>query len=127
MNITEFCNKYGIIISDFASISANPNNPDWEANHYEVTLRYGKKRYKLPYSMGFGLKGSPKVDDVMDSLRLDCSSVEWSSFEEWCSDFDYDSDSRKAEKLYNTCRKQAEKMKAFLGDLYDEFLETEGL
>ncbi len=42
------------------------------------------------------------------------------SFEEFCSNFGYDSDSRTAEKIYRKCKKQLEKLnKIYDGDIYD--------
>jgi hypothetical protein len=44
-------------------------------------------------------------------------------FEEWAADLGYDPDSRKAEKLFKTCEKQAGRLRSFLGDdLYDRLL-----
>lgn len=42
------------------------------------------------------------------------------SFEEFCSNFGYDSDSRAAEKIYRKCKKQLEKLqKIYDGNIYD--------
>lgn len=42
------------------------------------------------------------------------------SFEEFCSEFGYDEDSRTAEKTWKSCQKQADKLsKIFDGDLYE--------
>ena len=62
----------------------------------------------------------------------DSSSIEnnlLTGFEGWASDLGYDPDSRKAEKIFKVCEKQAERLKKFLGDeLYKILLwETEGL
>jgi hypothetical protein len=42
------------------------------------------------------------------------------SFENFCSEFGYDQDSRTAEKIYRKCKKQLEKLqKIYDGDIYD--------
>jgi len=42
------------------------------------------------------------------------------SFENFCSEFGYDTDSRTAEKIYRKCKKQLEKLnKIYDGDIYD--------
>ena len=44
----------------------------------------------------------PSVADVLSCLLSDANAIHM-TFEEWCSDFGYDSDSRKAEKTYLAC------------------------
>ena len=44
-------------------------------------------------------------------------------FEDWCSDFGYDTDSRKSEKTFKVCEHQAKRLRSFLGDsLYKQLL-----
>lgn len=47
-------------------------------------------------------KITPDSTNVLYSLVIDSDAFEY-SFEEWCSNFGYDTDSRKAESMYNTC------------------------
>lgn len=49
------------------------------------------------------------------------------SFEDFCSEFGYDTDSRKAEKIYKACEKSAEKAKRIFSDLYQaiEFFQED--
>lgn len=44
------------------------------------------------------------IDDVLHCLVSDSTALSM-DFEEWCSEFGYEEDSRKAEKIYNACRK----------------------
>jgi hypothetical protein len=53
---------------------------------------------------GIGLP-KPAVADIVYCLVVD-STDDHGSFEEWASDYGYDTDSRKAEETYNACRKQ---------------------
>ena len=47
---------------------------------------------------------TPKLDDVLSSLLMDGSAYfDAQSFEEWCSDYGYDADSRKAEATWKAC------------------------
>lgn len=49
-------------------------------------------------------KVSPQLDDVMHSLLLDGDPYfNNESFEDWCGNFGYDTDSRKAEDMYRAC------------------------
>lgn len=109
----------------------NKLNPDWKyANHYKVTLKCNGKQLTTYFSQGYGITGEPKPEDVLNALAFDSSGVENArSFEYWASEYGYDTDSRKAEKIYNVCVKQSEKLKSFLGDdKYQDLLyNTESL
>ena len=130
MNVKQFCNKHKVKArADWAD--SNPNMADSQnMNHFKVTLRHAGRQMTLYFSQGYGISGEPTAADVLNCLASDSSSVENSrEFEEWASDLGYDPDSRKAEKIYKTIIKQAERLKKFLGnDLYKTLLwDTEGL
>jgi hypothetical protein len=58
--------------------------------------------------------------------RLDASGAD--TFEDWCAEYGYDTDSRKAEHIYKTVRKQTVELAGFLGpELYEALLKTERL
>ena len=52
---------------------------------------------------------APTAASVLHSLILDYSACE-QSFESWCGDFGYDTDSRKAFGIYGACQKNADKL-----------------
>ena len=66
----------------------------------------------------------PNERDVLNCLALDVEGYENAkNFEEWCDEYGYDTDSRKAEKAYNVIGKQKAKLVNFLGTvLYNELL-----
>lgn len=53
----------------------------------------------------------PNIDDVLYSLVMD-SRYLYESFDDWCDNFGYDSDSKKAFSIYEDCIKNAKKLKA---------------
>lgn len=67
----------------------------------------------------------PELIDVMYSLLLDADVLHFGDFEDWCSCFGYDTDSRKAEKIYNECLRIALKFIAMIG--YDEIEKLRNL
>jgi len=128
--IQEFITENRISIkSEYAD--ANKAAPDWkDANHYKVTLKYGRRQYTTYFSQGYGITGDPDAEGVLNCLALDSSGIEnTSSFEGWCCEYGYDTDSRKAEKIFKVCERQAKKLKVFLGEhLYQQLLfNTESL
>ena len=126
MNTKQWVQEHRIRI-ETEQVSENPNAPTWEANHYKVVLRRGRKQLTTYFSTGFGLRGEPTATDVLDCLARDAASVECGSFEEWAADLGYDPDSRKAEALFRVCERQTEALRRFLGDglLRDLMFNTE--
>lgn len=46
----------------------------------------------------------PDLLDVVHCLLLDSAVLEFSDFEEWANEYGYNTDSRKAEEIYERCR-----------------------
>jgi hypothetical protein len=58
----------------------------------------------------------PDFADVMHSLVMDSDVLNNSGFEDWASNFGFETDSRKAESMYRACLEIALKLKAGLGN-----------
>jgi hypothetical protein len=58
----------------------------------------------------------PDLADVLYSLSSDASVIDYGGFEQWASEFGYDTDSRKAEGIYRACLECALKMRNALGE-----------
>lgn len=58
----------------------------------------------------------PDAVDVLYSLTSDSSVLDAGGFEEWASEFGYDTDSRHAESIYRACLEIALKLRAAIGD-----------
>jgi len=65
---------------------------------------------------------APTVEDVLYSLQSDANVPD--DFEEFCDEFGYDHDSRKAERTHQACLKVGKDLKALLQVAYDDFLNT---
>ena len=52
----------------------------------------------------------PSLDDVLYSLVTDSRALD-TCFIDWCADFGYDTDSRKAESIYRACQENAFKLR----------------
>lgn len=74
------------------------------------------------FGMVFGLRCRPqdrilpKLRDVLYGISLDSQVIDYKGFEDWASNFGYDTDSRKAEKIYDSCLKSALSFRNGLGD-----------
>lgn len=130
MTINEFTNHNHITVTS----EYTDRNPHMEGsakmNNYKCKIRSGKRAMTLYFSKGLGLQGKPTVDEVLDCLASDASGYEGAgSFEDWCEEYGYDTDSRKAERTYQLIGKQATELKRILGeDAYTTLLwDTERL
>ena len=101
-----------------AKIEFSAHNPNMEETHpmrhYRVQIQHGRKRMTTYFSTGMGWTQEPSLSDVLDCLARDSSGIE-QSFEAWAGEYGYDADSRKAESIYKTCKRQAKKLKNRLG------------
>jgi len=115
------------IKAESVMVDSNPHMTGYGSqnmNHYKVTLRRKGRQLTIFFSMGSALCREPSAEDVLDCMASESSSIENAQgFEDWASELGYDTDSRQAERIYNTCRTQAGKLKRFLGeDLYKQLL-----
>lgn len=106
---------------------SNPNMEDGEKMDHWVCNIFVKNgdMWPVPFSQGKGHKGQwPSLADVLDCIASDSAGYENAgSFEDWASEYGYDTDSRKAERIYNTINDQINVTIAFLGqDAYETLL-----
>ena len=103
----------------------NPHMSDMPAGstHWRCTLRRGRKSMILYFSQGPALRGMPTIVDVLTCLALDASGYDDArSFEEWCSEYGYDADSRKAERTFKLIGQQVDALRRLLDDEFDTLL-----
>jgi hypothetical protein len=126
--IKAFCAKHRIRCES-SMVDSNPNMDDWRgASHYRVTLRAHGRQMSTFFSMGAAHCHEPEAVDVLDCLLSDASSIDnCSGFDDWAAECGMDTDSRKAERTYNTVMAQTAKLKTFLGELYDAAIGCERL
>lgn len=145
LKLAEFIARHGIT----ATSTRAEHNPHYDGHmdddHWRVTLYRSDAETgmrKRPYakltiyfSMGSAHGGrAPEVADVLDCMASDSAGIEHAlgdhePFYIWCRDLGYDTDSRKAHRTYTICKRQAERLRKFLGETaYNQLLwETERL
>ncbi len=104
----------------------------WHSFSWRVVLQYQGRKLATDYftgkahvhTYGFRLPKTPKPWDVLYSLCSD-ATLGNTSFKEFCSEFGYDEDSRKAERIHKQCAKMTVKLKEFLGDKFELFCQAE--
>lgn len=130
MNTRDFALKHQIRMT-VEQIASRPDRADFGpgATHWRCVFRFEGRRMTVLFSQGAAFTSDPAMVDVLDCLASDASGVESArGFEDWCGDFGYDTDSRKAEATYRACRKQWASLQRLLGaDLAAELLAAERL
>jgi len=91
-------------------------------NHFHVTIGHACEAYSFYYSQGPAHKGLPENADIMYSLIMGISSSD-ECFEDWCSNYGYDTDSRKAFKIYQAVIEAAANMRRLFSDKKIEELQ----
>ena len=117
--------KPTIIIKTATKIQENPNNEKWkDADHWKLILTNTLSgiRRTVYYSQGYAWEGhQPNIADVLDCLAAD-ATYSTDTFEDFCDNFGYNTDSRNAERIYKAGIKNTEKLKDLLGDEFDNFV-----
>jgi hypothetical protein len=88
---------------------------------YRCTLTYRGRRYTFDYWMGRGCQRDPDAESCLDCLLGDARAGE-QTFEEFCSEFSYDTDSRRAEATWKACRRAGRGLRRLLGADFETFL-----
>lgn len=86
-------------------------------DHWRCTLMCDGRRMVVTFSKGSAHHGKPaELREVLSCMAGDAAGIEnASSFTDWCGEYGYDTDSRKAEKIYRTCQRQRDSLLRLLG------------
>jgi hypothetical protein len=119
ISIKAFIKANGIRMA-YRSTDRNPHMAYDESqsvmNHYRCRLRCGERTMDVYYSMGVAHTRPPKVWDVLDCLASDASGyMHARGFGDWCAEYGYDEDSRKAKRTYDAIGRQADRLMELLG------------
>jgi hypothetical protein len=113
-------------------VADNPNmaaDDGWKrsATHWKCTIRRGNKQLTTYFSQGSAHTKEPTLADILDCLASDAAGIDNArDFEDWCAELGYDPDSRKAEKTFKVCEKQAESLKRLFGEDFKTLLYETG-
>jgi hypothetical protein len=103
-----------------------PDGFDPESRTFKVVLRYeGGWFMETTFTLGSAFLDPPAFADVLQCLLSDIINIEDHTFESWCADFGYDTDSRKAEKTFNSIRDMLPLLRRLLGKDFAEIRDLE--
>jgi hypothetical protein len=110
---TAFAWKHGIRTEVVPGPATREGWPEG-SHHWRVTFKTPLGKLTTLFSQGAAHTDFPVEGEVLECLVLDTRDIEETTFEEWASNYGYDEDSRKAEKIYQTCKEVARKLDAML-------------
>lgn len=104
-------------------IDERPDQEDSDRNkgarHFACRIHSTSRNFpmRITFSQGSAFKEDPTLEDILQCLHSDFAGFDPSvPFEDWADDYGYDTDSRKAERIYNTIDKQRTDFLRFVGD-----------
>lgn len=92
-----------------------------EATGYRCTLKYKGRQYSFDFWQGPAISRDPDAAGCLDCLLSDAQGGR-QSFEDFCGEFGYDTDSRSAEQTHKACEKVAEGLERLFGDEFETWL-----
>lgn len=133
MTIKGFVKKYDIqceAIKVFSNPNMEENKWSKDSKHWQVKLthyeNYQRPSLVLYFSQGLLVKKRPTAEDLLNCVIMDDPKGE--SFDDWASNYGYETDSLTALETYKICAKQSKKARQWLGsDKYEELLTCETL
>lgn len=111
------------LTSTFGAALDYDKQSDWQrnANGYRCTMKYKGRRYTFDFWQGVAITADPDAEGCLECLLSDAQGGE-QSFHDFCGEFGYDEDSRKAEELHKACQATAKAMRRLLGADFETFL-----
>ena len=127
-SLQQYCKDKGVTMTgyktkDNAAMKPLPGSTQDEdrwyktATHWKLVLTMDGRVMVVGYSQGSAHVDAPKVADVLDCLCSDATCPD--TFEDFCSEYGYDTDSRRAERTFKACLKSRDELREFLGDDFD--------
>lgn len=89
-----------------------------DARHFSCLIKYGRRTMTVEFSQGSAHKVDPTLSDVLDCLASDIDGLTGGSFRDWCHEYGYDEDSRRAERMYRAICEQDKDIKYLMGGDY---------
>lgn len=121
--IEEWAHEHGVRVEIERDRGAQVDDRGWEHHAYVLTLHVGEhSQAGIEWRQGYGIEDSPtdRPESVLDAVVSDALAGS-ESFSDFCDNFGYDEDSRKAYATWQQCARYAEWVPALLGgqDVFD--------
>jgi hypothetical protein len=111
---------------DFGASARYDELDQWqrEATGYTITLTYAGRKQQFDYFTGPAITDDPDLDGVMSCLVSDATAGQ-ATFRDFCDDFGYDEDSRRAYATWQACQRTWDKLARLFGSDLSAVLDWE--
>jgi hypothetical protein len=90
---------------------------------YKFTIKTARGQYTGTFGQSIACQGEePRAYDILSCIGADAYSPD--TFEDFCAEFGYDTDSRKAEKIFHTVQKEVAGLRRIFTDKQIEQLSA---
>lgn len=119
MRLAQFIKKHRLRM-ECELTDRNPNMADDEwarrATHWKCVIKRARSSMTVHFSQGPAIAHEPELEEVLDSLASDAAGyLNARDFEDWASEYGYDTDSRRAEKTFAAVGQQVADLRRLLG------------
>jgi hypothetical protein len=128
--LAELCAELGITASvreldTFNSEGGLTKFPEWAKQGWIITLKYKGKRAQFRF-YGGGKASTPTASDLVWSVATDSTQALEDSFNDWCDNFGYTTDSIKARSIYKACQRNGERLINLIGnaEIFSQLVES---
>lgn len=120
----KFASKYGVKLSVIGEPEYRKYFADDKEQRFVFKLRLTRNKKQYTFTFGQSISEGSKEPNLYDVLAC-LTKYDPYSFEDFCSEYGYDSDSRKAEKVYNAVCKEWVAVERLFGDCLDDLREVQ--
>lgn len=102
--VAEFVESRGVTVDIVDGPTLATDSDGWRHHAYRVALNYDGRRLETDWRAGLGITDTPDDTpaEVFDALLSDAAAGR-DTFEDFASEYGYDSDSRRAFALWESC------------------------
>jgi hypothetical protein len=118
----DFAKEHNVKLSILGSDYRRHFQDDKQSRHvFKCKLTRNGKQYTFDFGQSIAAGDTePTMYDVLTCL----TKYDPETFEDFCSEFGYDEDSRKAEKIYNAVVREYKNVERLFGDILDKLQEN---
>ena len=118
----DFANKYGIKLEILGSDYKSMWNEKQRRTVFKLRLSRNRKNYTFEFGQSIAQgNNEPSMYDILACL----TKYDTESFDDFCSSYGYDTDSRSAERIYKAVCKEYNAVERLFGDILDELSEIQ--
>lgn len=118
----QFAQKYGVKLSFIGDPEYKKHFADDQVYRYVFKCRLSRGGKSYTFNFGQSINAGAEKPSIYDILAC-LQKYDYGTFENFCSEFGYDTDSRKAEKIYKSVCREFKAVDRLFCDVIEELQE----